>query len=212
MAFAGFGVVLWSDGSVSKGWIPVPTTYVGLGPLLKVGWSDGGTSWYLGRSARTDAEYRQEQVVRCVEALRGDPTESRRDFAATWMALNADLIEPDSVVPVLAVAANDPSPEVRLSIVAALHGFIERSPSAAPALVDVLKDEQSVVRVAAARALADTRPETDQAQEIVIPALVRALNDKSGAVRCRAARSLVALRGGGESDPAVIEALKSCVQ
>src|SRR4051812_41825217 len=49
MAVAGLGVVMWSDGSMTKGAMPVPTDYQGLGPLLKVGWSDGSTSWYLGR-------------------------------------------------------------------------------------------------------------------------------------------------------------------
>src|SRR5437763_13375515 len=81
----GLGVVHWSDGATTRGKIPIPTNYVGAGPFLKVEWSDGATSWYLGRSARTDAAYCREQAGRCAEALLSDRSEDRRNTAADWI-------------------------------------------------------------------------------------------------------------------------------
>src|SRR4051812_10968120 len=52
MSVAGHGVVFWSDGTWTKGAVPVPTDLHGFGPCLRVRWSDGTTNWYVGGSAR----------------------------------------------------------------------------------------------------------------------------------------------------------------
>lgn len=203
----GLRVVHWSDGTTTKGKIPIPVNFAGVGPFLKVEWSDGGVSWYLGRSARTDAGYCREQAARRAGTLLSDRSEDRRNAAADWITLNADLIPTDLVVPSLTIAVNDPSQKVRLSVVVALERFVTRSPPSVAALAQALNDEDGVVRVMAAYILGTIRPEMKEASATAIPALARALKDRNDTVRCRAARSLLALRGVDEADPAVIEAL-----
>ncbi len=208
MAVLGLGVVWWSDGSVTKGAIAVPTKYVGFGPFLKVEWSDQSTSWYLGRYARTDSVYRQKQVTRCVEALRDDRSASERSFAATWIGLHADLIEPDVVVPALTAALGDSSREVRHSVVTALAEFSRHSSTVTVALALALRDDDAVIRVTAAYALQYNRTSQDQMTRLTIPALTRVLNDKSNSVRCTAAKSLVSLGASEKAVPAMIEMLQ----
>jgi hypothetical protein len=41
--------VLWSDGSVPQDAGPTPVGFRRYGPLLRVAWSDGSTSWYCRR-------------------------------------------------------------------------------------------------------------------------------------------------------------------
>jgi HEAT repeat protein len=208
MAVLGVGVVWWSDGTSTKGAIPVPTNLVGFGPLLKAEWSDGSTSWYLGRSARTDDSFRREEAGRQAAALVGDGSEVRRSAAATWIALHAELIPPEGVVPALVVAAHDPSPDVRRSAVSALPSFLERSPEAVTAASGALRDGDPVVRVIAASVLGSIRLEAGPARAAAVPALAAALEDENASVRSQAAKSLATLRAAHETDPAVIEALQ----
>jgi hypothetical protein len=208
MAVRGIGVVWWSDGTTTKGAIPVPTNLRTFGPILKAEWSDGTMSWYLGRSARADDGYRREVALRQAAALAGGGPVSRRKAAADWIALHADLIPPGDVVPALVTAAHDPNPTVRLSVVSALAGFLERSPPAVTATAGALKDDAAVVRVAAAHALGTIGPEAGRVRAAAIPPLTVALEDGRDSVRRSAARSLVALGAAQNTDPAIIKALQ----
>lgn len=50
--FGEFGIVGWSDGSRTIKDGPSPVSFRAVGPVLRVKWSDGSTSWYLTRTFR----------------------------------------------------------------------------------------------------------------------------------------------------------------
>lgn len=207
LSMFGLGVVYWSDGSTTKGALPAPERYREYGPLLRVEWSDGSVSWYLGRSAPTGPATRRELAVRCTRVLAGGGPDPPRCTAAGWLALNAAGIDPGVAVPALAVAARDPSRSVRFSAVCALWNFVTRSPDAVEAVAGALRDEHAVIRVAAAAALGSVSPGSEPAKDMAVPALTHALENANASVRRQAAQALVALQEVDAADPAVREAL-----
>ena len=50
--FGDLGIVGWSDGSRTIKSGPSPVNFQAVGPVIRVKWSDGSTSWYLTRKFR----------------------------------------------------------------------------------------------------------------------------------------------------------------
>ena len=52
LQFGDLGIVKWSDGSRTFKSGPAPVNFHAVGPVIRVEWSDGSTSWCLTRTFR----------------------------------------------------------------------------------------------------------------------------------------------------------------
>lgn len=206
-SFFGLGAVYWSNGTTTKGAITVPTGYRSFGPFLAVKWSDGARSLYIAQSAHTSRSYARDQAQMGAETLRNGGSEARR-FVAEWMAADAELLDPDLVVPALATAMNDPQPETRRSVLLALSMFTTKSVPAVLATAGAVDDSDVLVRISATYYLWHTRRDTEEASAAVTSALVRALKDQNRVVRISAAKSLAGIGAGERAVPAMVELLQ----
>ena len=66
------GFVWWSDGSRTLEQGPTPESYRLFGPLLKVKWSNGWSSWYLSRK-QIRLTFLEDNAASWVATLRSDP-------------------------------------------------------------------------------------------------------------------------------------------
>ena len=157
------GFVWWSDGSRTLEQGPTPESYRLFGPLLKVKWSNGWSSWYLSRK-QIRLTFLEDNVANWVATLRSDPRPLAREEAASRITENADQIDPNRAVPTLIAGLNDASPRVRRTVVGALYRFVARSTATVPALAKALDDEDIFVRIVAVEALG-ARAEDERGEE-----------------------------------------------
>jgi HEAT repeat protein len=132
-------------------------------------------------------------------------TAAATQFAAAQAPAGGGQVPPAPAkdpVPELARQLRDDDVNVRRSAARALSR-IPNTTSAIPALIDVLKDKDAVVRDNAVDALAVMHPAD------VVPALTRALRDPDANARRRGADALARIgRDTENSWPALIELLK----
>ena len=182
------GFVWWSDGSRTLEQGPTPESYRLFGPLLKVKWSNGWSSWYLSRK-QIRPTFLEDNVANWVATLRSDPRPlagrrrlpgSRRTRIRSTRIARAELI----------AGLNDASPRVRRTVVGALYRFVARSTATVPALAKARR--RGYLRPHRGRRGAGVRAEDERGEEDRGSRSCGSTRGTKNLVRCRAAKSLVA--------------------
>ena len=110
-----------------------------------------------------------------------------------------------SAVDAVVRVSRSSEPERRLAAIATLEGIGTNATSAAPRLVELLKDEDGGVAAQAAKALRAMGP----GGRVAVPALVAALGDSREAVRVNAMQSLCDLKIERQHVPLMLAAIQS---
>jgi HEAT repeat protein len=128
------------------------------------------------------------------ENLPGDPTASARQQAIEMLGASGRADE--VVIKVLAGAAQDSAPGVRLTALKALAHANSNLQPALPQLVACSHDESPAIREWSARTLGKIGPPAKRA----IPALTRLAQDKEESVRVVAQQALEAINAGSATN------------